>query len=126
MDIVFCSALIPGKIAPILITEEMIKKMKDGSVIVDISIDQGGNCEMTVPGQITKQHNVSIQGIKNIPGLLPTSSTWMFANNVYNLVKFLTKDGKIYLNLDDEITRSILVTNNGEIVHEGTREAMGL
>lgn len=126
MDIVFCSALIPGKIAPILITEEMIKKMKDGSVIVDISIDQGGNCEMTVPGQITKQHNVSIQGIKNIPGLLPTSSTWMFANNVYNLVKFLTKDDKIYLNLDDEITRSILVTNNGEIVHEGTREAMGL
>lgn len=126
MDIVFCSALIPGKIAPILITEDMIKKMKDGSVIVDISIDQGGNCEMTVPGQITKQHNVSIQGIKNIPGLLPTSSTWMFANNVYNLVKFLTKDDKIYLNLDDEITRSILVTNNGEIVHEGTREAMGL
>ena len=126
MDIVFCSALIPGKIAPILITEDMIKKMKDGSVIVDISIDQGGNCEMTVPGQITKQHNVSIQGIKNIPGLLPTSSTWMFANNVYNLVKFLTKDDKIYLNLDDEITRSILVTNNGEIVHEGAREAMNL
>ncbi len=126
MDIVFCSALIPGKVAPILITEEMIKNMKDGSVIVDISIDQGGNCEMTVPGKITRVHNVSVQGIKNIPGLLPTSSTWMFANNVYNLVKFLTKEGKVNLDLNDEITRSILVTNNGEIVHEGTREAMGL
>ncbi len=126
MDIVFCSALIPGKVAPMLITEEMIKSMKDGSVIVDISIDQGGNCEMTVPGKITKAHNVSIQGIKNIPGLLPTSSTWMFANNVYNLVRFLTKDGRINLDMNDEITRSILVTNNGEIVHEGAREAMNL
>lgn len=126
MDIVFCSALIPGKVAPILITEDMVKNMKDGSVIVDISIDQGGNCELTEPGKITKVHNVNIQGIKNIPGLLPTSSTWMFANNVYNLVSYLTKDGKINLDLSDEITRSILVTNNGEIVHEGTREAMGL
>ncbi len=126
MDIVFCSALIPGKVAPMLITEEMIKSMKDGSVIVDISIDQGGNCEMTVPGKSVKVHNVTIQGIKNIPGLLPTSSTWMFANNVYNLVKYLTKDGELHLDMNDEIARSILVTKDGQIVHEGTKEAMNL
>lgn len=126
MDIVFCSALIPGKIAPMLITEEMIKSMKNGSVIVDISIDQGGNCEMTSPGEKTIAHNVTIIGIKNIPGLIPTSSTWMFSNNVYNLVKYLSKDGEMKLDLNDEIVSSILVTFNGEIVHSGAREAMGL
>lgn len=126
MDIVFCSALIPGKVAPILITEDMVKTMKKGSVIVDISIDQGGNCSITPPGRKEVKHGVMIQGIKNIPGLIPTSSTCMFSHNVYNLVKYLTKDAQISLNLNDEIVRSILVTYDGKIVHEGTREAMEL
>ncbi len=126
MDIVFCSALIPGKIAPILITDKMVESMKNGAVIVDISIDQGGNCEVTPPGRKEVIHNVMVQGIKNIPGLIPTSSTWMFSHNIYNLVKYLSKDGQISLDLNDEIVRSILVTYNGEIVHEGTREAMGV
>lgn len=126
MDIVFCSALIPGKVAPVLITGEMVKSMKNGAVIVDISIDQGGNCEVTPAGKKEMFHNVMVQGIKNIPGLIPTSSTWMFSQNVYNLVKYLSKDGQVVLDLNDEIVRSILVTHNGEIVHEGAREAMGL
>ena len=126
MDIIFCSALIPGKVAPIVLTEEMVKTMKKGSVIVDISIDQGGNCAITTPGEKEVKHGVMIQGIKNIPGLLPTSSTWMFANNVYYLVKYLTKDAEMKLDLNDEIVRSILVTYDGEIVHSGTKEAMGI
>lgn len=126
MDIIFCSALIPGRIAPILITEDMVKTMKKGSVIVDISIDQGGNCAITPPGKKEVIHGVTIMGIKNIPGLLPTSSTWMFSQNTYNIVKYLVKDGKISLDLNDEIVRSTLVTHNNEIVHAGTREAMGL
>ncbi len=126
MDIIFLSALIPGKVAPILITENMVKEMKKGSVIVDISIDQGGNCEITPAGTKEVKHNVTIGGIKNIPGLIPASSTWMFANNVYNLVNYLIKEGQIVLDLKDEITGSILVTNNYEVVHEGAREAMGL
>lgn len=126
MDIVFCSALIPGKIAPVLITEEMVQSMKNGSVIVDVSIDQGGNCALTVPGKKEIFHSVMIQGIKNIPGLIPTSSTWMFSQNVYNLVSHLVKDSKIELDLDDVITRDILVTRNNQIVHEGARESMGL
>lgn len=126
MDIIFCSALIPGKVAPIVLTEDMVKTMKKGSVIVDISIDQGGNCEITTPGEKEVKHGVMIQGIKNIPGLLPTSSTWMFANNVYYLVKYLTKDTEIELDMNDEIVRSILVTYDGEIVHAGTKEAMGI
>ncbi len=126
MDIVFCSALIPGKVAPILITEEMMKTMKKGSVIVDVSIDQGGNCELTVPGKQEVFHGVKVQGIKNIPGLIPTSSTWMFSQNIYNLVMLLIKDGEINLDMDDVIVKDILVTHDNKIVHSGTREAMGL
>lgn len=126
MDIVFCSALIPGKLAPILITEDMVKSMKAGSVIVDISIDQGGNCAVTTPGERDVKHGVVIEGIKNIPGMLPTSSTWMFANNIYNLLKFLAKDGEMALDMNDVIVQSSLVTIDGEIVHKGAKEAMGL
>ncbi len=126
MDVVFLSALIPGKVAPILITEEMVKTMKNGSVIVDISIDQGGNCELTPAGKKEVIHNVMINGVKNIPGMIPSASTQMFSQNVYNLVKYLVKDDAIQLNLEDEIVRSILVTDGNEIVHAGTREAMGI
>lgn len=126
MDIVFCGALVPGKKAPILITEEMVASMAPGSVIVDISIDQGGNCEITEPGQTVVKHGVTIIGIKNIPGMLATSSTWMFANNIYHLVNYLLKGGQLVLDKADEIVSSILTTIDGEIVHEGAKEAMGL
>lgn len=126
MDIVFCSALIPGRLAPIIITEEMVKGMKRGSVIVDISIDQGGNCELTPAGDIVFKHGVTLMGVKNIPGELPTSSTWMFSNNMYNLVKYLVKDGKIALDRSDEVIAKSLVCIDGELVHAGAREAMGL
>lgn len=124
MDIVFCSALVPGKIAPVLITKEMLEEMANGSVLVDISIDQGGNCELTPPGTIESKHGVTLIGVKNIPGTIPTSSTFMFAQNVYNLVKYLTRDGKIVLDMNDEIVKSILVTTDGKVVHAGALEAM--
>lgn len=126
MDIVFCSALIPSKVAPILITREMVQSMKPGSVIVDISIDQGGNCELTPFGDQAVEYGVTIEGIKNIPGMLPTSSTWMFAQNIYNLLKYLAPQGEIKLDRNDDIVKGILTTINGEIVHQGAREAMGL
>ncbi|NLN81868.1 MAG: NAD(P) transhydrogenase subunit alpha [Clostridiales bacterium] len=124
MDIVFCSALVPSKLAPVIVTSDMVEKMAPGSVIVDISIDQGGNCELTEPGKVTVKHDVIIEGIKNIPGLLPTSSTWMFANNIYNLVKYLSKNAEIELDRDDEIVSGILTTVDGKIVHAGALEAM--
>ena len=126
MDIVFCSALIPGKVAPIIITEEMVRGMKKGSVIVDISIDQGGNCELTPKGGIETKYGVTLMGVKNIPGLLPTSSTWMFSNNLDNLVKYLVKDGRVVLDRNDEIVQKSLVCIDGQLVHQGAREAMGL
>ncbi|MDY0063864.1 MAG: NAD(P) transhydrogenase subunit alpha [Bacilli bacterium] len=125
-DIIFLSALVFGKQAPILITEEMVQAMQPGSCIVDISIDQGGNCAITDPGVQAVKHGVIIEGIKNIPGLLPTSSTWMFAHNIYNLLNYLTKDGKIQLDEEDEVVSSILVTKNNTLVHKGAKEAMGL
>lgn len=125
-DIVFCSALLLGRVAPILVTEEMVKSMRPGSAIVDISIDQGGNCEITEPGVRTVKHGVVLEGIKNIPGQLAVSSTLMFAKNICNLLRYLTKDGKIALDRNDEIVRGALVTYGGEIVHKGAREAMGL
>ena len=124
MDIIFCSALVPSKLAPVILTEELVKTMKPGSVIVDISIDQGGNCAITDPGDTTVKHQVTIEGVKNIPGMLPTSSTWMFSHNIYNLVKYLAKDGAISLDMNDDIVKGILTTINGEIVHKGALEAM--
>lgn len=126
MDVIFCSALVPGELAPVLITEEMIKSMKPGSVIVDISIDQGGNCELTPSGTVEEKHHVHLIGIKNIPGLLPTSSTWMFSQNIFNFLKYLVKDQKIELDHSDEIIDKSLCTIAGEIVHKGALEAMGM
>jgi len=114
-DIVFCSALVMGKTAPVILTEEMVKTMKPGSCIVDISIDQGGNCAITTPGTTDEKHGVIINGIKNIPGMIPTSSTWLFANNVLNMVKYIVRDGKIVLDMNDEIISSILVTHDGKV-----------
>ena len=125
MDIVFLSALVPGRLAPILITEEMVKTMKPGSVIVDIAIDQGGNCAITTPGVKDVKYGVTLEGIKNIPGMLAESSTFMYAANMYNLVKYLTKDGKLNLDESDDIVSGMLTTKDGKVVHAGALAAMG-
>lgn len=125
-DIVILSALIPGKLAPVIVTDEMIKAMKPGSTIVDISIDQGGNCELSQSGQIIEKYGVIIEGTKNIPGMMPNASTWMFANNIYNYLANLVPDGEIHVNMDDVIIASSLVTRDGKVVHAGALEAMGV
>ena len=124
-DILILAALIPGKLAPILVTEEMVKSMQPGSCIVDISIDQGGNCALTDAGEVVIKHGINIDGTKNIPGMVPTSSTWMFANNIYNLLALLCVDGKINLDTQDPIIASILTTKDKRVVHAGALEAMG-
>jgi len=123
-DFIILTALIPGKVAPVLITEEMVKSMKAGSVIVDIAIDQGGNCAITEPGKIIEKYGVSIDGTKNIPGMLPFSSTWMFAHNIYNYINYVIQDGGIDIKSNDQIISSSLVTDGNRIVHAGALEAM--
>ncbi len=125
-DIVVLTALVPGKQAPILVTEDMVRRMDPGSVIVDVSVDQGGNCQLTVGGETVEEHGVIIVGTKNLPGLVPSSSTSMFAKNIYAFAANLVEDGSLAIDMEDEIIASSLVTEGGELVHEGAREAMGL
>ena len=103
----------------------MVKTMKPGSVIVDISIDQGGNCAITTPGVRDVKHGVVLEGIKNIPGMLAESSTFMYAANMYNLVKYLTKSGTLNLDESDDIVSGMLTTKDGKVVHAGALAAMG-
>ena len=123
-DMIIATALVPGREAPTLITDDMVRSMKPGSAIVDVAIDQGGNCESTVHGQVTEKYSVSIDGTKNIPGMMPTSSTWMFTNNILNYLSYIVKDGRIDIDADDEIIQSSLVTRDGKIVHAGTMDSM--
>lgn len=125
-DILITCALVPGKEAPVLITEEMVKSMRPGSVIVDISIDQGGNCALTEGAVVKEHYGVIVDGTKNIPGTMPTSSTDMFSKNVLHFVDNIVDNGKVRLNLEDVIVKQTLVTQNGKVVHEGALESMRL
>lgn len=117
VDIIITTALIPGKPAPRLITEEMVKAMKPGSVIVDLAAQNGGNCACTVPDQITVAHGVKIIGYTDLPSRLPTQSSQLYGTNLVNLLKLLcpNKDGQIDINFDDEVIRGLTVIRDGTI-----------
>ncbi|MBM4087984.1 MAG: NAD(P) transhydrogenase subunit alpha [Planctomycetes bacterium] len=124
-DIIILSALVPGEIAPILITQQMVRSMKPGSVIVDVSIDQGGNCEVTEAGREVTIHDVHVCGTANIPGAMAVDASWLYAHNMLHFVENLFPQGPGALNVDDEISRHSLVTVDGRIVHQGALKAMG-
>jgi NAD(P) transhydrogenase subunit alpha len=109
---------VPGQRAPVLVTEEMVQGMRPGSVIVDLAADQGGNCALTEPGREVVKHGVAILGPTNLASRLPFHASQMYARTVTNFLMHLLKDGKVQLDLDDELTRGPLVTREGEIVHE--------
>ena len=124
-DIVIGAALVFGETAPILITEDMVKGMRNGSIISDVSVDQGGNCSLTQHNTEVWQHGVLISGIANLPGYVPTDSTMMYANTVCNFLEPLIRNGQLVIDRSDEIVNGTLVTIGGEIVHHGTLKAMG-
>lgn len=115
---VISTALVFGKKAPLLITEEMVKTMREGSVIIDIAAEQGGNCELTQPGEVVQKYGVTIYGPLNLPASLPLHASQMYARNIANLVKHLYQAKDRQLNFTDEITRSSCVCNKGELVSE--------
>jgi NAD(P) transhydrogenase subunit alpha len=117
-DVVITTALIPGKPAPTLVTEEMVKGMRPGSVVVDLAAEQGGNCPLTEPGKEVVKHGVLICGLTNLPSMLPYHASQMYARTVTSYLLHLVKEKQIKLDLADELTRGPLVTNQGEIVHE--------
>ncbi len=125
-DAVILTALIPGEIAPIIIDEPMIKKMRKGSVVIDIAVDQGGNCSLTSHGEDIVYDGITISGIMNIPATLPVDATNMFAQNAWHFLSYIVKDGAVKTDTSDEIIHSTLVTLNNKIVHHGTLLAMGM
>jgi NAD(P) transhydrogenase subunit alpha len=125
-DFVITTALIPGRPAPKLVTDEMVKSMRPGSVIVDMAAEMGGNVEGTEPGKEIVRHGVKIIGLTNLPATMPGSATQMYAKNIQTLIKHLAKDNAITLDFDDEITRGATITHGGKVVHEATAKALGI
>ncbi len=117
-DVVITTAAIPGKKAPILVTEEMVRGMAPGSVIVDVAAERGGNCELTEPGKNVTRHNVTILGPTNLPASVPYHASQMYSRNITTFLAHLIKDGALNIDTSDEITRETLVTRGGEVVHE--------
>jgi NAD(P) transhydrogenase subunit alpha len=117
VDIIITTALIPGKPAPKLITADMVKSMKPGSVIVDLAAEQGGNCELTEPGQIVVKHGVTIVGYTDLPSRLAKQSSTLYASNLFRLAEELckTKDGVINVNMEDDAIRGLTVIKDGSI-----------
>jgi NAD(P) transhydrogenase subunit alpha len=116
VDIIITTALIPGKPAPRLITAEMVESMQDGSVIVDLASEQGGNCELTVPNEVVERHGVTIIGYTDLPSRLATQSSQLYATNLRHLLTDLTpeKDGQIVVDMEDEVIRGATICKDGE------------
>jgi NAD(P) transhydrogenase subunit alpha len=125
-DVVISAAVIPGKKSPILITNEMVKGMAPGSVIVDLAAERGGNCELTQPGGIVVHHGVTILGSLNLASTVPYHASQMYARNISAFLLHLVKDGKVQVDAQDEITRDTLLTHGGEVVNARVREFFGL
>jgi NAD(P) transhydrogenase subunit alpha len=123
-DLVITTALIPGKKAPLLITEAMVEKMRPGSVIVDMAVEQGGNCPLSEPNKTVVKHNVTIIGESNLPSLLPLNASELYAKNIQAfLVHLASKDGFKW-EMDEEITKGSMITHQGKIVHPALSTAI--
>ena len=117
VDIIITTALIPGKPAPKLITADMVASMKRGSVIVDLAAEQGGNCELTVPDEVTSQDGVTVIGYTDLPSRLPTQSSQLYGTNLRHLLTDMCpdKDGQLIVDMDDEVVRGATVAKDGEV-----------
>lgn len=123
-DLVITTALVMGKRSPILVTEEMVKSMKPGSVIVDMAVESGGNCELSELNQTVEKHGVTIIGEANIPSLLPINASQLYATNLSALLFHLADKEGFKWEMDEEITKGALITHKGELVHEFTKSIL--
>ncbi|HYY23387.1 MAG TPA: Re/Si-specific NAD(P)(+) transhydrogenase subunit alpha [Thermoleophilaceae bacterium] len=126
MDAVIATAAVPGRRAPLLIIEDGVRRMKPGSVIVDLAAETGGNCELTQPGQTVTRHEVTIVGPLNLPASMPDHASQLYAKNVQSLLELMVEDGELKLDFEDEVIAGACITRDGEIVHEGARQAAGV
>ncbi|QOJ15085.1 MAG: Re/Si-specific NAD(P)(+) transhydrogenase subunit alpha [Planctomycetia bacterium] len=124
VDMVVTTALIGGVRAPRLISEDIVRTMKPGSVIVDLAAEGGGNCALTEPGRTIVKHGVTILGPPNLPALVPLHASLVYSRNLEKLLLEFWKDGRFNLNLDDDILKASVITHAGEVVHPPTRQAL--
>ncbi len=126
-DVVICTALIPGRPAPVLVTEEMVRSMQTGSVIVDLAVEQGGNCPLSEVGGVVEKHGVKIVGYANVPSRIAKDATAMYAKNLLNFVTPMVdaESGAISVDWEDEIIDGCLVTRDGKVVHPMLNETAG-
>jgi NAD(P) transhydrogenase subunit alpha len=124
VNVVVCTAQVFGKRAPILMTGEMVKLLQPGSVIVDLAAEQGGNCELTVPGQTVEKHGVTVIGLLKLASMVPVDASHMYSRNIATLFLYLTKEGKLAFDRNDEIVKSCLVTLEGKVVNDTVIKAM--
>ena len=126
VDVVITTALVPGRRAPILVTEDAVKLMKPGSVIVDLAGEAGGNCELSEPGQSVLRHDVKILAPLNVPSTMAEHASQLYARNIQSLLGLMISgEGAIELDFDDEVIAGACITRGGEIVHEGAKAAAG-
>jgi NAD(P) transhydrogenase subunit alpha len=117
-DIVITTALVPGRKAPVLVTEEMISKMRPGSVVLDMAVEFGGNCEISENGKTVVKHGVTIIGEPNLPSCVATNASEVYAKNIFALLDHISKEGKVEYNFEDEIVKGSVMCFNGEIINE--------
>ena len=124
-DVVITTAAVPGKKAPVLVTEDMVQGMAPGSVIVDLAIERGGNCEITVAGEMVERHGVTLVGLLNLPSGAPYHASQMYARNIANFLLHIAGKGSIDFSGEDEILRETLVAHQGRVVHARVKELLG-
>jgi NAD(P) transhydrogenase subunit alpha len=124
VDVVITTAAVPGRRAPILVTEQAVKLMKPGSVIIDLAAETGGNCELTEPGQTVLRHDVKILGPLNVPSTMAEHASQLYARNIESLLGLMvSEEGELKLDFEDEIIAGACITRDHEIVHAGAKEA---
>jgi NAD(P) transhydrogenase subunit alpha len=123
-DVVITTALVPGRPAPRLVNAATVAGMRPGSVIVDLAAEAGGNCELTEPDKVIVKHGVTIHGPTNLPATVPVHASQLYARNVTELLREFVKDGKLALNLEDEVLKGACITHGGEVVSEAVRAAL--
>jgi H+-translocating NAD(P) transhydrogenase subunit alpha len=126
MDAVICTAAVPGRPAPLLVTEQAVRNMSPGSVIVDLAAESGGNCELTEPGETVVRDGVTIVGPLGLASRMADHASSLYARNVQSLLDLMVKDGELALDFDDEVLAGACITRDGQIVHEGARAAAGV
>jgi NAD(P) transhydrogenase subunit alpha len=123
-DVVITTAQIPGRKAPVLVTEDMVQGMQPGSVIVDLAADSGGNCVLTEAGQTVVKYGVHILGPPELASTMPFHASQMYSRNIVALLNNMLKEGALHLDLEDEVTKGCLITHGGEVVHERAKATL--